>query len=159
MPCCFGRSCLVANQGYLSEAGASIVDEMLQLHIVPKTKVYITTQEPVEFRFIFLCQKLGISSIVVCISVFHMRSLMWWGSCANMNHLNKFIYERDSSLVTDDWVELLCTVYNHQVIISYNTSTKFKKAHVLWSTHFLAQSSYMTIITTMYFYYTGGSTS
>ena len=39
MPCCFGRSCLVANQGYLSEVGASIVDSMLQLHIVPKTKV------------------------------------------------------------------------------------------------------------------------
>ncbi|XP_067937724.1 phosphatidylinositol 4-kinase type 2-alpha-like isoform X2 [Watersipora subatra] len=39
MPCCFGRSCLVANQGYLSEVGASIVDERLQLHIVPKTKV------------------------------------------------------------------------------------------------------------------------
>ena len=38
-PCCFGRSCLVPNQGYLSEAGASIVDEKLNLNIVPKTKV------------------------------------------------------------------------------------------------------------------------
>ena len=38
-PCCFGRSCLVPNQGYLSEAGASIVDEKLGLDIVPKTKV------------------------------------------------------------------------------------------------------------------------
>lgn len=38
-PCCFGRSCLVPNQGYLSEAGASIVDERLGLNIVPKTKV------------------------------------------------------------------------------------------------------------------------
>jgi len=38
-PCCFGRSCLVPNQGYLSEAGASIVDEKLDLNIVPKTKV------------------------------------------------------------------------------------------------------------------------
>ena len=38
-PCCFGRSCLVPNQGYLSEAGASIVDERLGLDIVPKTKV------------------------------------------------------------------------------------------------------------------------
>ena len=27
------------NQGYLSEVGASIVDEKLQLNIVPKTKV------------------------------------------------------------------------------------------------------------------------
>ena len=26
-PCCFGRSCLIPNQGYLSEAGASLVDD------------------------------------------------------------------------------------------------------------------------------------
>lgn len=38
-PCCFGRSCLVPNQGYLSEVGASIVDERLGLGVVPKTKV------------------------------------------------------------------------------------------------------------------------
>ena len=38
-PCCFGRSCLVPNQGYLSEAGASLVDEKLGLNVVPKTKV------------------------------------------------------------------------------------------------------------------------
>ena len=38
-PCCFGRSCLVLNQGYLSEAGASLVDQRLQLSIVPRTKV------------------------------------------------------------------------------------------------------------------------
>ncbi|CAK9807456.1 Phosphatidylinositol 4-kinase type 2-beta [Anthophora quadrimaculata] len=28
-PCCFGRSCLIPNQGYLSEAGASLVDRKL----------------------------------------------------------------------------------------------------------------------------------
>ncbi|XP_017482875.1 PREDICTED: phosphatidylinositol 4-kinase type 2-alpha-like [Rhagoletis zephyria] len=38
-PCCFGRSCLVPNQGYLSEAGAWVVDRKLQLNIVPKTRV------------------------------------------------------------------------------------------------------------------------
>ena len=38
-PCCFGRSCLVPNQGYLSEAGASLVDQKLGLSVVPKTKV------------------------------------------------------------------------------------------------------------------------
>lgn len=38
-PCCFGRGCLVPNQGYLSESGASLVDQKLQLNIVPKTKV------------------------------------------------------------------------------------------------------------------------
>ncbi|KAA0202447.1 hypothetical protein HAZT_HAZT001220 [Hyalella azteca] len=39
-PCCFGRSCLVPNQGYLSEAGASLVDAKLHLNVVPKTKGY-----------------------------------------------------------------------------------------------------------------------
>lgn len=38
-PCCFGRSCLVPNQGYLSEAAAYSVDKKLRLSIVPKTKV------------------------------------------------------------------------------------------------------------------------
>ena len=38
-PCCFGRGCLVLNEGYLSEAGASLVDQKLLLGIVPKTKV------------------------------------------------------------------------------------------------------------------------
>ncbi|KAB0399961.1 hypothetical protein E2I00_007391 [Balaenoptera physalus] len=37
-PCCFGRDCLVLNQGYLSEAGASLVDQKLELNIVPRTK-------------------------------------------------------------------------------------------------------------------------
>uniref|UniRef100_A0A8C2PFP6 Phosphatidylinositol 4-kinase type 2 n=1 Tax=Capra hircus TaxID=9925 RepID=A0A8C2PFP6_CAPHI len=38
-PCCFGRDCLVLNQGYLSEAGASLVDQKLELNIVPRTKI------------------------------------------------------------------------------------------------------------------------
>lgn len=38
-PCCFGRGCLILNQGYLSEAGASLVDHKLKLNIVPKTKI------------------------------------------------------------------------------------------------------------------------
>ncbi|XP_069487965.1 phosphatidylinositol 4-kinase type 2-beta isoform X1 [Ambystoma mexicanum] len=38
-PCCFGRGCLVPNQGYLSEAGAYLVDEKLGLGVVPKTKI------------------------------------------------------------------------------------------------------------------------
>ncbi|XP_033233012.1 phosphatidylinositol 4-kinase type 2-alpha-like isoform X2 [Drosophila pseudoobscura] len=38
-PCCFGRACLIPNQGYLSEAGASLVDQKLNLNVVPKTRV------------------------------------------------------------------------------------------------------------------------
>ncbi|XP_076435140.1 phosphatidylinositol 4-kinase type 2-beta-like isoform X2 [Babylonia areolata] len=51
-PCCFGRSCLVPNQGYLSEAGASLVDEKLQLKIVPKTKVVRLASETFNYSAI-----------------------------------------------------------------------------------------------------------
>ncbi|CAD6199541.1 unnamed protein product [Caenorhabditis auriculariae] len=37
--CCFGRACLIPNTGYLSEAGASIVDEMFHFNVIPKTRV------------------------------------------------------------------------------------------------------------------------
>ncbi|CAF0942331.1 unnamed protein product [Brachionus calyciflorus] len=48
-PCCFGRSCLVPNQGYLSEAGASIIDEKLDLKIVPKTRVVKLSAESFNY--------------------------------------------------------------------------------------------------------------
>lgn len=51
-PCCFGRSCLVPNQGYLSEAGASQVDQKLKLNIVPKTKVVRLASETFNYSAI-----------------------------------------------------------------------------------------------------------
>jgi len=48
-PCCFGRSCLVPNQGYLSEAGASLVDRKLNLNIVPKTRVVYLAAETFHY--------------------------------------------------------------------------------------------------------------
>lgn len=39
LPCCFGRSCILPNQGYLSEVAASVVDNFLETNIVPKTTV------------------------------------------------------------------------------------------------------------------------
>ncbi|KAL5022304.1 hypothetical protein ScPMuIL_001459 [Solemya velum] len=51
-PCCFGRSCLVPNQGYLSESGASLVDQKLQLNIVPKTKVVKLASETFNYSAI-----------------------------------------------------------------------------------------------------------
>lgn len=38
-PCAFGRSCLTNNQGYVSEAAASIVDRHFRLNVVPRTEV------------------------------------------------------------------------------------------------------------------------
>ncbi|KAF2902514.1 hypothetical protein ILUMI_03676 [Ignelater luminosus] len=48
-PCCFGRSCLIPNQGYLSEAAANLVDAKLNLHIVPKTKVVKLVSETFNY--------------------------------------------------------------------------------------------------------------
>ncbi|XP_039283368.1 phosphatidylinositol 4-kinase type 2-alpha isoform X5 [Nilaparvata lugens] len=49
-PCCFGRECLIPNQGYLSEAGASLVDHKLQLKVVPKTKVVKLVSETFNYH-------------------------------------------------------------------------------------------------------------
>ncbi|XP_040181379.1 phosphatidylinositol 4-kinase type 2-beta [Rana temporaria] len=51
-PCCFGRGCLVPNQGYLSEAGAYLVDERLGLGVVPKTKVVWLVSETFNYNAI-----------------------------------------------------------------------------------------------------------
>lgn len=48
-PCCFGRACLIPNQGYLSEAGASLVDQKLNLNIVPKTRVVSLVSETFNY--------------------------------------------------------------------------------------------------------------
>lgn len=48
-PCCFGRACLIPNQGYLSEAGASLVDTRLNLDIVPKTRVVRLVSETFNY--------------------------------------------------------------------------------------------------------------
>jgi len=51
-PCCFGRSCLIPNQGYLSESGASIVDTKFGLGVVPKTKVVALASETFNYTAI-----------------------------------------------------------------------------------------------------------
>ncbi|XP_003226170.1 phosphatidylinositol 4-kinase type 2-beta [Anolis carolinensis] len=51
-PCCFGRGCLVPNQGYLSEAGACLVDSKLGLGVVPKTKVVWIVSETFNYSAI-----------------------------------------------------------------------------------------------------------
>lgn len=38
-PCCFGRSSLIPNVGYLSEASASLIDRQLKIGLVPRTEV------------------------------------------------------------------------------------------------------------------------
>ena len=43
------RSCLIPNQGYMSEAGASLVDQKLGLNVVPKTKVVKLASETFNY--------------------------------------------------------------------------------------------------------------
>ena len=43
-PCCFGRAGIMRNWGYMSEVGASLVDEILDLKLVPTTRVIIAVQ-------------------------------------------------------------------------------------------------------------------
>jgi hypothetical protein len=38
-PCCFGRSCIIPNSGYLSETAASYFDRRLGLGVVPRTEI------------------------------------------------------------------------------------------------------------------------
>lgn len=42
----FGRACLIPNLSYISEAAASLLDERLQLHIVPPTQL-VSLSSPV----------------------------------------------------------------------------------------------------------------
>jgi hypothetical protein len=38
-PCVFGRSCIIPNIGYISEAAASYLDRRLELNVCPRTEV------------------------------------------------------------------------------------------------------------------------
>uniref|UniRef100_A0A674AP50 Phosphatidylinositol 4-kinase type 2 n=1 Tax=Salmo trutta TaxID=8032 RepID=A0A674AP50_SALTR len=51
-PCCFGRGCLIPNQGYLSEVAASHVDTRLGLGVVPKTKAVYLVSETFHYNTI-----------------------------------------------------------------------------------------------------------
>ncbi|XP_070998751.1 phosphatidylinositol 4-kinase type 2-beta, partial [Oncorhynchus clarkii lewisi] len=51
-PCCFGRGCLIPNQGYLSEVAASLVDTRLGLGVVPKTKAVYLVSETFHYNTI-----------------------------------------------------------------------------------------------------------
>lgn len=50
-PCFFGRPCLVPNNGYIGEAGASVLDRQLQSHIVPFTDVVYLSSPAFYYRF------------------------------------------------------------------------------------------------------------
>lgn len=51
LPCCFGRGCLIPNSGYLSEAGASVIDLSLGLNVVPRTEVVQLASRAFHYSF------------------------------------------------------------------------------------------------------------
>jgi hypothetical protein len=50
-PCCFGRSCIIPNLGYISEAAASFVDRQLNLNIVPRTEIVSLSSPSFHYSF------------------------------------------------------------------------------------------------------------
>ncbi|GMR59890.1 hypothetical protein PMAYCL1PPCAC_30085, partial [Pristionchus mayeri] len=53
--CCFGRACLIPNSGYLSETGASVIDQRLELNVVPKTRVVKLASPAFYYERRFCC--------------------------------------------------------------------------------------------------------
>ncbi|VDK20893.1 unnamed protein product [Anisakis simplex] len=70
--CCFGRACLIPKSGFLSEAGASLVDERLQLNIVPKTRI-IRMASPSFFYPKRLCGRDEVRPKIGSYQVLHSR--------------------------------------------------------------------------------------
>lgn len=50
-PCCFGRSCLIPNTGYICEAAASLLDRRLQTGIVPHTEIVYLSSPTFYYRY------------------------------------------------------------------------------------------------------------
>ncbi|KAL5038514.1 hypothetical protein BDV3_006340 [Batrachochytrium dendrobatidis] len=50
-PCCFGRTCIVPNQGYVSEAAASYLDRRLGLNLVPRTEIVCLASPTFHYSF------------------------------------------------------------------------------------------------------------
>ncbi|PHH77116.1 hypothetical protein CDD82_3663 [Ophiocordyceps australis] len=50
-PCCFGRSCLIPNLSYVSEAAAYVLDTQLRTHLVPYTDVVWLSSKSFHYPF------------------------------------------------------------------------------------------------------------
>ena len=69
-PCCFGRSCLLPNTGYLSEAAAFAMDVLMDLRVVPPTAIVSLAAKTfnynaIERRLPHLPKKIGSFQVLV----------------------------------------------------------------------------------------------
>ena len=51
LPCCFGREGIIPAVGYLSEAGASLIDRRLGLNVVPRTEIVRLASPTFHYTF------------------------------------------------------------------------------------------------------------
>lgn len=51
LPCCFGRSVIIPNLGYISECCASFVDRQLGLGVVPRTEIVLLASPAFHYSF------------------------------------------------------------------------------------------------------------
>lgn len=49
--CCFGRACLIPKSGFLSEAGASLVDQRFQVRII-SSSIHLLPSNSIKLKFL-----------------------------------------------------------------------------------------------------------
>lgn len=76
-PCCFGRGCLVNNHGYLSEAGAYVVDEFFKLSVVPPTRVVLLSSPSFHYSKVARLKAEAVDKVMVCCGSDSATTLIW----------------------------------------------------------------------------------
>lgn len=90
-PCFFGRSCLIPNLGYLSEAAASLIDRKLGTMIVPYTNVIHLSSSSFHYDYLDRKKKNGLPPKIGSFQ------------CFLTNYKDATVFFRDHPLVTSSF--------------------------------------------------------